>query len=175
MPHPDSSSMSTFTHLRPLLAYNTCSTGLSAVTVVAGPNITCPTSTLTSARAYPYSITYRSTDHVAPIDPPSALPHRHAPRVYDLERVGSRGAQQPRGVITCPRGFTRSELTQQIVVVAEQDEAARVDDRRVVELRVRVPRGDGRYGRFHHRCVAEPRVAVAGRKGARQGASGAGA
>src|SRR5947199_10861688 len=71
MPQPDSSSISTFTHLRPLLAYRRCSTGLSAVTVVADPNITCPTSTLTSACAFTYSITARAADaHPLPGTPP---------------------------------------------------------------------------------------------------------
>src|SRR5579884_2416240 len=68
MPQPDSSSISTFTHLRPLVACSRYSTGPSAVTVVAGPNITWPTSTLTSGCALTYSITSRARF------PPRALP-----------------------------------------------------------------------------------------------------
>src|SRR5947208_1079883 len=113
------------------------------------------------------------TAHVAAIT--ATLPHLHAPRVYDLDRVGPRGAQQPGGVITCPCGFPRAQLAEQIVVVAEQHEEPGIDDRSVVELRVRVPRGDGRHRRFHRRRVAEPRVAVSGRERARDRAPAAGA
>src|SRR5207249_11838024 len=47
-------------------------------------------------------------------------------------------------------------------------EEAGIDDRCVVELRVRVSSGEGGHRRFHHRGIAEPGVAIAGRKGARQ-------
>src|SRR6266550_657135 len=191
MPQPDSSSISTFTHLRPLLAYRRCSTGLSAVTVVADPNITCPTSTLTSAWVFTYSITARAgervqdlpwrdggrperivqTAHVAPIS--STLPHCDAARVHDLDRVTPSRPQEPRHVIARPGALTGGELAEQIVVVAEQHEEAGIDDRRVVELRVRVSSGERSHRRFHHRGIAEPGVAIAGRKGARHGPPGA--
>src|SRR6476619_2144460 len=48
IPQPVSSSISTLTHLRPLLFASRYSTGPSAVSVVAGPNITWPTAPVTS-------------------------------------------------------------------------------------------------------------------------------
>ena len=57
MPQPVSSSMSMLVHRRPLLLCSRYSTGASAVIVIAGPNITWPTSTLTSGWAFTYSIT----------------------------------------------------------------------------------------------------------------------
>ena len=111
------------------------------------------------------------TAHVAPI--PSTLPHCDAARVHDLDRVTPSRPQEPRHVIARPRALTGGELAKQIVVVAEQHEEAGIDDRCVVELRVRVPSGEGGHGRFHHRGIAEPGVAIAGRKGARHRPPGA--
>src|SRR2546422_11457609 len=88
-------------------------------------------------------------------------------RSHDLDRVTPSRPQEPRHVIARPGALTGGELAEQIVVVAEQHEEAGIDDRCVVELRVRVPSGEGGHRRFHHRGIAEPGVAIAGRKGAR--------
>src|SRR2546428_72929 len=129
MPQPDSSSISTFTHLRPLLAYRRHSTGLSAVTVLADPNITCPPSTLTSACVFTDSITARA--------PPAG------------------------------------ERAREISTVAAPGEDAAAAARRVVAPGAAVPPGAGATRRFHHRAIAEPGVAIAGRKAARPGPPGA--
>src|SRR3989442_9037863 len=100
MPQPDSSSISTFTHLRPLLAYRRCSTGLSAVTVVADPNITCPTSTLTSACAFTYSITARAA-HAHPL--PGAPPQLWNCRRVKCARYPETAFMLPRVVAELPR------------------------------------------------------------------------
>src|SRR5439155_216154 len=76
-------------------------------------------------------------------------------------------------VIARPHGLTGGELAKQIVVVAEQHEEAGIDDRCVVELWVRVSSDERGHRRFHHRGIAEPGVAIAGRKGARHGPPGA--
>jgi hypothetical protein len=57
MPQPLSSSMSMLVHRRPLVLCSRYSTGASAVMVMAAPNITCPTSTLSSGWAFTYCIT----------------------------------------------------------------------------------------------------------------------
>src|SRR5271156_3361621 len=67
IPHPVSSSMSELTHFLPLDACSMYSTAPSAVSVVAGPNMTCPTSPLTSGCAAKYSaICLASECHGAP-------------------------------------------------------------------------------------------------------------
>src|ERR1700722_8128772 len=55
MPQPVSSSMSALTHFFPLDLCSMYSTAPSAVSVVAAPNITCPTSPLTSGCVAKYS------------------------------------------------------------------------------------------------------------------------
>ena len=62
MPQPLSSSMSMLVQRRPLVVCSRYSTGASAVIVIAGPNITCPTSTLTSGWAFTYSMTGAAAD-----------------------------------------------------------------------------------------------------------------
>src|SRR4029078_6641024 len=66
MPHRVSSSMSTLTHLRPLLFASRYSTGPSAVSVVAGPHITGLTSPVTSGCVLMYSISSRAPDDQPP-------------------------------------------------------------------------------------------------------------
>src|SRR5262249_27424546 len=71
IPQPVSSSMSMLVHRRPLLLCRRYSTGASAVIVIAGPNITWPTSVLTSGWALTYSITCEAADfHPCPGSPP---------------------------------------------------------------------------------------------------------
>ncbi len=71
MPQPVSSSMSMLVHRRPLLLWSRYSTGASAVIVIAGPNITWPTSVLTSGWALTYSITLAAAElHGWPLPPP---------------------------------------------------------------------------------------------------------
>ena len=60
-----------FTHFRPLVEYSRYSTGPSAVTVVAGPNITWPTSTVCSGCALTCSMTVAAAElQPLPASPP---------------------------------------------------------------------------------------------------------
>ena len=81
--------------------------------------------------------------------------------------------ENPRGVILRAARLVRGDLPMQILVVAQQREEAAVDDRRVVELGVRLASGDGCDGGIEDGRVAEPGVAIAGGEGARHGAAGA--
>ena len=103
------------------------------------------------------------------------LPQLDPARIHDLDRVRARGLQNPRRIVLRPAHLVRRDLAMQIIIVAQQREKAAVDDRRVIELCVCLASGYGCDGGIEHGGVAEPRVAIAGREGARDGAAAAGA
>src|SRR6266540_1831195 len=102
----------------------------------------------------------------------SALPQLHTARVDDLDRVRSGCAQHPGGVVPRARLLAGRNLPEQVLVVAQQCEEPGIDDWRVIELRVRVARGERRYRCFHRGRIAQPGVAIARGERAGDGAPG---
>ena len=89
-----------------------------------------------------------------------ALPQLHTARIDDLDRVALRRAQQPRHIVARALVLPVGDLALQVRVVAHQDETAGIDDRRIVELRVRVPRAHRR--RRRHRRLSCTQVQRSG-------------
>ena len=103
------------------------------------------------------------------------LPQLDAAGVDGLDGVALGRVQQPAGVVAQAIPFAGGDQRQRIFVVAEEDEEALVEDRRVVEFFVGVAGGEGRDGGVEHGRVAHAGVQVAGRERARRAADRAGA
>ena len=101
------------------------------------------------------------------------LPGLHAARIHHLDRVPTRGAEQPGGVVAGAVALAGVDQPEQVVVVAHEHEAAGVDAGRVAHLVMRVPRRERCNGGIEDGGVAQAGVAIAGGEGARHGAAGA--
>ncbi len=103
------------------------------------------------------------------------LPHLDAAGVHHLQRVPAGRVQQPAAERPhAVRVRRAASWSISVVVVADEDEEALVDDRRVVELFVRVPGTERRNGGVEHGGVAEAGVQVAGGERGRRAAERAG-
>ncbi len=92
------------------------------------------------------------------------FPCGDASGVHRLHAVGLGGPDQPGDDVLRPLELARLEEIQHDFVVGHQHETRLVDDRRVVQLFVRVPGGKDRHRRFVDGRPAHARVQVAGRE-----------
>src|SRR6187431_714434 len=92
------------------------------------------------------------------------LPELDAPGVHDLDGVRAGGAEQPGRVLASPLALAGIDEAEQILIVAEQDEEATVDDGSVFELPVREASHERRHGRVEHGRVTQSGVSVPGRE-----------
>ena len=102
------------------------------------------------------------------------LPDLDAAGVDDLQRVAAGGVQQVAEEVAELLVLPGGDPVHDVVVVADEDVEALVDDRRVVELFVRVPRAEGRDGGVEHGRVPQAGVQVAGGERRRRAAERAG-
>ncbi len=85
--------------------------------------------------------------------------------IDELHPVGARRLQPPRHRVAQVLGRDPAGTTDQLeddLVVAEQDQEQRIDQRRVAQLREHVTRRQRRHGRLDDRRVPKQRIAVAG-------------
>lgn len=101
--------------------------------------------------------------------PAAALPDFDAAGIHDFRGITFRRIEQPSDIRLQSLGLILFELPHDVVVVAHQDVKAFVDDWRVIELFVRVPRHQRRNRRVECRRVAQAGVEISRRKCARHG------
>ena len=96
------------------------------------------------------------------------FPGGHAAGIDGFHAVGLRRPDLPGGHVLGAFEFARLDEVEQDFVVGHQHAAGAIDDRRIVQLLVRVPGGENGYGRLVHGRPAHAGVEIAGNIGGRR-------